>query len=138
MRRAALPCGVAGGVWGLLAPVVVLVPVSKVGVTPPFPGGVGEESMVSMVGAGTAGDALPILSFIALMGVLGLVAIVLRKKKPRLGRVFIWVSAIAVLAASLAGIFSIGLFFLPAAALLLVAAIVLKWESKRGEAPLLE
>ena len=138
MRRAALPCGVAGGVWGLLAPVVVLLLIYRVGVTPPFPGGIGEESMVSMVEAGTAGDALPILSFIALMGALGLLAMVLSKRRLRLGRIFVWVSALAMLAVSLAGIFSIGLFFLPAAALLLVAAIGLKGESKRDEAPLLE
>jgi hypothetical protein len=138
MRRAALPCGIAGGVWGLLAPVVVLLPIYRVGVTPPFPGGVGEESMVSMVEAGTAGDALPILSFIALMGALGLLAMVLSKRGLRLGRIFVWVSALAMLAVSLVSIFSIGLFFLPAAALLLVAAIGLKGASKRGFAPLLE
>jgi hypothetical protein len=138
MRRAAVPCGIAGGVWGLLAPVIVFLPVSRVGVTPPFPGGVGEEKVMSMVEAGTAGDALPFLSFIALMGVLGLLAMVLSRRRLRLGRVFIWVSAIAVLAASLAGIFSVGLFFLPAAALLLVVAICLKGESERDEAPLLE
>jgi len=138
MRRVALPCGIAGGVWALLAPVVVLLPICRVGVTPPFPGGVGEESMVSMVEAGTAGDALPILSFIALMGALGLSAMVLNRRKLRLARIFVWVSALAMLAVSLVSIFSIGLFFLPAAALLLVAAIGLKRESERGEAPLLE
>ncbi|NQT31394.1 MAG: hypothetical protein HQ588_03590 [Deltaproteobacteria bacterium] len=138
MRRAALPCGIAGGVWGLLAPVVVLLPIYRVGVTPPFPGGIGEESMVSMVEAGTAGDALPILSFIALMGAPGLLAMVLSKRRLRLGRIFVWVSALAMLAVSLAGIFSIGLFSLPAAALLLVAAIGLKGESERDEVPLLE
>ena len=138
MRRAALPCGIAGGVWGLLAPVVVLLPIYRVGVTPPFPGGIGEESMVSMVEAGTAGDALPILSFIALMGALGLLAMVLSKRGLRLERIFVWVSALAMLAVSLVSIFSIGLFFLPAAALLLVAAIGLKGESERDEVPLLE
>jgi hypothetical protein len=97
-----------------------------VGVTPPFPGGVGEERMVSMVAAGVAVDALPVLSFISLMGILGLLAIVLRKKKLRLGRIFIWISAVAMLLVSLLAIFSIGLLFLPASALLLVAAIGLR------------
>jgi len=138
MRRAALACGIAGGVWALLAPLVVFLPVCRVGVTPPFPGGVGEESLVSMVEAGTAGDALSILSFIALMGALGLSAMVLNRRKLRLARIFVWVSALAVLAVSLVSIFSIGLFFLPAAALLLVAAIGRRVESKRGETPLLE
>ena len=133
MRRVALPCGIAGGVWGLLAPILVLLPVT-VQATPPVTGGVVEEEMVSMVEAGTAGDALPVLSFIALMGLLGLLAIVLSKRSPRLGKPFLWTSAVAMLAASLLGIFSIGLFFLPASVLLLVAAIGLKGESKRGEA----
>jgi len=134
MRRVALPCGIAGGVWGLLAPILVLLPFTVRVATPPVTGGVVEEEMVSMVEAGTAGDALPVLSFIALMGVLGLLAIVLSKRSPRLGKPFLWTSAVAMLAASLLGIFSIGLFFLPASVLLLVAAIGLKRESKRGEA----
>jgi len=138
MRRAALACGIAGGVWALLAPLAVFLPVCRVGVTSPFPGGVGEESLVSMVEAGTAGDALSILSFIALIGALGLSAMVLNRRKLRLARIFVWVSAPAVLVVSLVSIFSIGLFFLPAAALLLVAAIGLEVESKRGFAPLLE
>jgi len=129
MRKIAVPCGIIGGVWALLAPLVVFLPIYKVGVTPPFPGGVGEERMVSMVAAGVAGDALPVLSFISLMGILGLLAIVLSKKKPRLGRIFIWISAVAMLVVSILSIFSIGLLFLPASALLLVAAIGLKGES---------
>ena len=131
MRRVALPCGIAGGVWGLLAPVLVLLPIGEQVAVPPVIGGVGEEEMVSMVEAGVAGDALPILSFISLMGVLGLLAIVLSKRRPRLGKLFLWTSAVAMLVVSLLGIFSIGLFFLPASALLVVAAIGLKGELVR-------
>ena len=137
MRRVALPCGIAGGVWGLLAPVLVLLPIYTRHATPPVTGGVGGKEMVSMVEVGVAGDALPILSFIAMMGVLGLLAIVLSRRRPRLGKPFLWTSAVAMLAVSLLGIFSIGLFFLPASVLLLVAAIGLKGESKRGEASLI-
>jgi predicted membrane metal-binding protein len=90
-----------------------------------------------MVEAGVAGDALPFLGFIALLGIPGLLAIVLRKRRSRLGKLFLWTSAIAILLVSFLGIFSVGLFFLPAAALLLVAAIGLKGESKRGEASLI-
>jgi hypothetical protein len=126
MRKVAVPCGIVGGVWALLAPVLVLMPVYKVGVTAPFPGGVVEERMVSMFEAGVLGDALPVLSFISLLGILGLLAMVLRRKKPRLGRIFIWISASAMLVVSLLSIFSIGLLFLPASALLLVAAIGLR------------
>jgi hypothetical protein len=79
-----------------------------------------------MVEAGVAGDALPILSFIAVMGMLGLLAIVLSKQRPHLGRIFIWVSASAMLMVSLVSIFSIGLFFIPASILLILAAIGLR------------
>jgi len=126
MRKVAVPCGIVGGVWGFLAPLLVFLPIYKVGVTPPFPGGVGEERMASMVEAGVAGDALPVLSFISLLGILGLLAIVLSKRKPRLGKPFLWTSAVAMLVFSILAIFSIGLLFLPASALLLVAAIGLK------------
>ena len=126
MRKVAVPCGIVGGVWALLAPLLVFLPICKVGVTPPFPGGVGGEEMVSMVEAGTAVDALPVLSFISLLGILGLLAIVLSRSKPRLGKPFLWTSAVAMLVVSLLSIFSIGLLFLPASALLLVAAIGLR------------
>ena len=99
----------------------------------PPDGGAGEKEMVSMVEAGAALDALPFLGFIALMGILGLLAIVLSKRRPRVGRPFLWTSAVAMLVVSLLGIFSLGLFFLPASALLLVAAIGLKGEFGRRE-----
>ena len=134
--KVAVPCGIAGGVWGLLAPLLVFLPVYTRGITPPFPGGVGEEKMVSMVEVGTAGDALPVLSFISLMGILGLLAIGLSKRKSRLVKPFLWMSAVAMLAVNIISILSIGLLFLPASALLLVTAIGLEGESKRGEAPL--
>ena len=141
MRKIALPCGIAGGVWGLLAPILVLLPITARGVTPPVTVEQGEqvhvlirpalglgEEMISMVEAGVAGSALPVLSFIALMGVLGLLAIVLSRKRSSLGKPFLWTSAVAMLLVSLLSIFSLGLFFLPASVLLLVAAIGLKWE----------
>ena len=133
MRRVALPCGIVGGVWGLLAPVVVLLPISGRGAVPPITGGVVEEEMVSMLEVGAALDALPFLGFISLMGVLGLLAIVLSKRSPRMGKPLLWTSAVAMLMASLFGIFSLGLFFLPASVLLLVAAIGLKGEFGRRE-----
>jgi hypothetical protein len=128
MRKVAVPCGIAGGVWGFLAPLLVFLPIYMRSAVPPFGGGVVEEKMASMVAAGTAGDALPVLSFISLLGILGLLAIVLSKRKPRLGKIFLWTSAVAMLLASLLSIFSIGLLFLPASALLLVAAIGIRGE----------
>jgi len=128
MHRVALPCGIVGGVWGILAPIVVLLPITVRVAVSPITGGAEEKEMVSMVEAGVAGDALPILSFIALMGILGLLAIVLSKRRPRIGKPFLWTSAVAMLAVSLLSIFSLGLFFLPASVLLLVAAFGLKGE----------
>jgi len=134
IRKIALPCGVAGGIWGLLAPILVLLPITARGVTPPVTGEQGETEMVSMAEAGVAGSALPVLSFIALMGVLGLLAIVLNKRRLHLGRIFVWVSALAMLAVSLVSIFSLGLFFLPASILLILAAIGLKGSEITEEA----
>ncbi len=134
IRRIALPCGVVGGIWGLLAPILVLLPVTARRATPPFTGEQGESEMVSMVEAGVAGDALPILSFIALMGVLGLLAIVLSKRRLHQGRIFVWVSALAMLVVSLVSIFSIGLVFVPASILLMLAAIGLKGSEITKEA----
>ena len=135
LKRIAKPYGIIGGVWGLLAPIMVLLPISARGATPPVTGGLVETEMVSMVEAGVAGDALPILSFIALMGLLGLLAIVLSKQRPHLGRIFLWVSASAMLVVSLLCIFSIGMIFLPAGILLTLAAMGVR---KKEEDPLAE
>ena len=76
-----------------------------------------------MVEAGTAGDALPILSAIAVMGLLGLLTILVIKRHPHLKVAFLWVSALVMLMASLLSIFSLGLYFLPASILLILAAV---------------
>ena len=128
MRRISSSCGLVGGAWGVLAPVLVLLPIGTRGVVSPINGGIGEKEAVSMAEVGAALDALPFLGFIALTGVLGLLAIVLIKKGYKLGEPFLWVGAVAMLTASLLGIFSVGLFFLPASVLLLVAAFGLKSE----------
>ncbi|MBA7702641.1 hypothetical protein ES703_111410 [subsurface metagenome] len=76
-----------------------------------------------MVEAGVAGDALPILSAIAVMGLLGLLAISVIRRHPHMEIAFLWVSALAMLIASLLSIFSVGLYFLPVSILLILAAI---------------
>ena len=35
IHKIAKPCGIAGGIWGLLAPTVVLLPITERGITPP-------------------------------------------------------------------------------------------------------
>ena len=131
IHKIARPCGIAGGIWGLLAPLLVFAPLTSCkGATPPITGEqVGREietEMVSWYEMGMAGEVLPILSFIALIGLLGLLAIVLYKSRPLLARIFMWISASAMLVFSLISIFSLGLFFLPVSILLIMAAIGLK------------
>jgi hypothetical protein len=127
ISKIARPCGIAGGIWGFLAPIIVLLPITVRGMVSPVTEGPGGKEWVSMVEAGVAGSALPILSFIALMGLLGLLAMVLiSKQRLKLGRVLIWVSASAMLVVSLVSIFSLGLFFLLPSILLMLAAIGLR------------
>ena len=102
VRRIALPCGIVGGAWGLLAPVVVMV-----------------------LASGASMALYAFLSFIALMGMLGFLAVVLSKRSHKLGKPLLWASAVAILLVSLIDI-AIGLIFLPASILLMMAAIGLK------------
>lgn len=126
LNKIAQPCRIIGSIGGLLAPVFVFLPFSKMGVVPSAPGGTVEEKMVSMVEAGVAGDALPILSAIAFTGLLGMFTIVIGKKHPILERTFLCISALGMLAMSLLSIFSLGLTFILPSILLLLAAIGIK------------
>ena len=125
LNRIARPCGIAGGVWGLLGPFLVLLPITGRAATPPVNGGQIKTEMVSMVEAGVASDALPVLSAIAVMGLLGLLAILLVRRHPYLVTILLWIVAVGMLIASFLSVFSIGLYFLPASVLLLLAAIVI-------------
>ena len=113
MRRVALACGVVGGVWGFLAPILVLVPI--------------RGSSLLEIG-GIVSEVLPWLGFIAVLGILGLVGLRLHTRSYQLGKPFLWTSAIAMLSVSLFTFFGVGLFFIPASILLLVAALGLKRE----------
>ncbi len=123
LNRIGKPCGIVGGVWGLLAPIMVLLPIMGRSATPPITGGSVKTEMVSIVEAGTAGDALPVLSAIAVMGLLGLLTILVIRRHPHMELAFLWVSALVMLILSLLSIFSLGFYFLPASILLLLAAI---------------
>ncbi len=113
IRKIALPCGIIGGVWGILAPVVVPVTVLL------------RETEEGSSLIGMSSGVLLWLSFVALMGVLGLLALVLIKRNYKLGKSLLWVSAVAILFASTIDI-AIGLFFLPASILLILSAIGLR------------
>ncbi|MFQ5997059.1 MAG: hypothetical protein ACE5KP_05485 [Dehalococcoidales bacterium] len=118
MRRVALPCGILGGVWGILAPIVVPVVILLT-----------DEEELSLL-KGIPGAFLVWLGFIVLMGALGILAIILNKRSHKLGKPLLWASAVAILLVSFVDI-AIGLFFLPASVLLLMAAIGLKKEEVR-------
>ncbi len=110
LRRVALPCGIAGGTWGVLAPIVFPVIVLLMG---------GEA--ISFL-SGLPGTVRLWLSFLALMGVLGILAVIWIMRNNKLGKPLLWTSSLAILLASFVDI-AIGLFFLPAAVLLAVAAL---------------
>ncbi len=113
INKIALPCGIVGGVWGILAPIVLPVVILLI-----------DEEELSLL-KGIQGTFLVWLGFIALLGVLGLLALVLIKRNYKLGRPLLWVSAVAMLLTSLIDI-AIGLFFLPASILLILSAIGLR------------
>ena len=123
LRKIALPCGIAGGSWGILAPIVFPITVLLID----------KEELSSLMGI--PGGFLLWLGFVALMGVLGLLSVVLSKRNYKLGKPLLWVSIIAILLASIVDI-AIGLFFLPASILLILSAIGLQAERKSvvGEA----
>ena len=117
MRRVALACGIVGGVWGILVPILVLLSIQG-------------STLLEM--GGIVKEVLPWLGFIVVIGAIGLVGLRLRTRGHKLGRPFLWTSAVAMLLVSLFTLFGVGLFFIPASALLLVAAIGLKGEFVRS------
>ncbi len=123
MRRAALLCGAAGGTR-VVAPVAFPVTVLLMD----------EEEISSLSGIPMAVRLW--LSFLALMGALGILAVIwsMRNHKlGKLGRPLLWISAVGILLAAFVDI-AIGLFFLPAAVLLAVAALGLFREESGSKA----
>ena len=104
LSRIAKPCGIVGGVWGLLAPVLMFLPIMPRVIVDPATGEQRRET-ASMVEAGAAGSALPWLSLIALMGLLGILALLLRSSKPHVSSVLIWISALGMLSICIISIF---------------------------------
>jgi glucan phosphoethanolaminetransferase (alkaline phosphatase superfamily) len=125
LSRIAKPCGIAGGVWGVLLAIIysLFLPTHTV-ITTTITG----QSSIITTTSSESWDWL-ILAFIiltALMGILGLLAVIMRTKNLGLSRLFIWVSAIVMLVLSFGGaitMVSVGIILLPAAILLILAAI---------------
>ena len=121
LRKIALPCGIIGGVWTILLSVFVfLFTPTQLVVTVTAQGEIGQLSTIVSEEVIASGNLafLILTGFTAMMGILGLVAILSLKRRPQLRYVLMWVSAGAILAASL----FLGVL-LPAAILLVLATI---------------
>jgi glucan phosphoethanolaminetransferase (alkaline phosphatase superfamily) len=125
LSRIAKPCGIAGGVWGVLLAIIysLFLPTHTVITTT----NTGQSSIITITSS-ESWDWV-ILAFIiltALMGILGLLAVILRMRNPGLGQLFIWISALAMLVLSLGNAITmvrVGIILLPTAILLILAAI---------------
>jgi len=136
LNRISKPCGIVGGVWSVLLAVLLSLFIPTRFVTTTI-GGQSWEFRTS-VAESWAWGVLTIIILMALMGLLGLLAMILAKRSHRLSRIFIWVSALATLVISLVSIVtmvSVGIILLPAAILLILAAIGM---GKKVEVPLME
>jgi hypothetical protein len=132
LRRIAKPCGIAGGVWAVLLAIFLSLIAPIRGVTTP-------SQYVTNTIESVAWGIITILIIMLLLGILGLVGLMLSRRNPRLGRIFLWISSLGTFVLSLALIFIFispsGLLLLPAAILLILAAIGI---GRRAEAPAIE
>ena len=108
--KIAVPCGIVGGTWALVAPVLMAATLPKSVFTGP-------------------GSYLPVihLAFVALMGVIALVAIALRPRQSRFAKALLWAATLGVfLGALFPDPVGIGLAFVPSLVLLILSAIGLR------------
>ena len=110
--------GIAGAIWGILSPVSLIIPIMS-----RYDALTGQASRTNLIEDGQAGDALRFLLPICLMGILGLIGLVYSQREPVLGKILVWLSGLLMFAISVIGIFSLGIFFIPASILLIIGAI---------------
>jgi Ca2+/Na+ antiporter len=125
LNRIAKPCGIAGGVWGVLFAVILslLAPTrmvtSEISMEP--------DQYVTNTIESIAWGTVAIIIIMLLLGILGLLGLILSRRITRTSRIFIWISSLGMLVLSLALMFVFispsGLILLPAAILLILAAI---------------
>ena len=138
LRRIAKPCGIAGGIWSILFAIIlsVIAPIRMVTnvITFPDPGQRATETIESI-----AWGTVIIIVIMFLLGILGLVGLMLSQRNPRLNHISKWISSLGMLVLSFAlMVFFLspsGLILLPAAILLILAAIGI---GRRAEAPAIE
>ena len=137
LRRIAKPCGIVGGVWAVLLAIILslLAPTRMVTRGIAMAPGQYVTNTIESIAWGT----VTTIVITILLGILGLLALILARKIPRASRIFIWISSLGMLVLSLALMFILtipsGLILLPAAILLILAAIGM---GKKEEAPLME
>ena len=138
LNKIAKPLGIVGGVWSILFAIIlsVIAPIRMVTnmITFPDPGQRATETIESI-----AWGAVTIIVIMFLLGILGLVGLMLSQRNPRLNHISKWVSSLGMLVLSLVLMFIFlspsGLILLPAAILLILAAIGI---GRRAEAPAIE
>jgi len=126
IRKIAKPCGIVGGAGTVLLSLLVFF------LTPAYTavtGGSRDETgqiLTSVTEKSFISGNLPLLIFTgvtAVMGMLALVSILALKNKPRLRHALMWVCIAGII---VCGLFSLGILLLPAAILLIMAAIGMK------------
>ena len=138
LNKIAKPLGIVGGVWSILFAIIlsVIAPIRMVTNVITFidPGQRATETIESI-----AWGTVIIIVIMFLLGILGLVGLMLSQRNPRLNHISKWVSSLGMLALSLVLMFIFlspsGLILLPAAILLILAAIGI---GRRVEAPAVE
>jgi len=128
LNRIAKPCGIVGGVWGILLAIILslIAPTRMVTNAITMEPGQYVTNTIESIAWGT----VTIIIIMVLLGILGLLGLILSRGIPRTSRIFIWISSLGMLVLSLALIFIFispsGLILLPAAILLILAAIGMK------------
>ena len=126
IRKIAKPCGIVGGVGTMLLSLLVfLFTPAHTTVTAISRDETG-QILSSVTEKSFASGNLLLLIFTgvtAVMGLLALVSVLALKNKNKLRNVLMWVSVAGII---ICGLFSLGLLLLPAAILLILAAVGMK------------
>ena len=128
IRKIAKPCGIVGGAGTMLLSLLVFlfIPAYTTTATAVWRDETG-QILSSVTEKSSVGSGFMVLSIFtgvtAVMGLLALVSILALKNKPRLRSSLLWVSIAGII---VCGLFSLGILLLPAAILLILAAVGMK------------
>jgi hypothetical protein len=121
LHKIARPCGIAGGIWGILGSMLLLtlMGASSQGMTT-ITTLSNNQSITTISRTHWFYYDISLLIFTGLMGVMGIAGIILSKGRHHSGMILVCLSAIAMLIVS---VLIIPPFLIPAAVLLVLAAI---------------